>query len=62
MFPRAAPLMAAYPKSHFVEARLSKETVLLTRGANVVCLFVNDDWCGDALAAARAAVDGSPHN
>jgi hypothetical protein len=42
----AAPLMAAFPGSTFIEARLSKETAVLARGANVVCLFVNDDWCG----------------
>jgi hypothetical protein len=43
---RAAPLLAAFPGSTFIDARLSKETAVLARGADVVCLFVNDDWCG----------------
>ncbi len=48
---RSGPLLAAYPKSRFIEARLSKETVALARSSNAVCLFVNDDWC----------VGASPH-
>jgi D-lactate dehydrogenase len=50
-----APLQEAFPGTRFVEARLSKSSAQLAQGAEVACLFVNDDCNADVCAQLRAA-------
>jgi len=44
------PLMDAYPSSFFVEATASPSTAVLCRGAQAVCLFVNDEANREVLS------------
>ena len=39
----------------FFDVRLSAETTLLSRGADAVCAFVNDDLCADVIEKLAAA-------
>lgn len=49
------PLKDAFPKTRFVESRLSTSSVALAQGADVVCLFVNDDCDATILAGLATA-------